>query len=185
MKGYTIQHSIELLEEEVKNGGGSGGSTTAANVSYDNTDSGLTAETVQAALDEIDGNVDTLSTAVNTMASKFVISGTEHVVGKWLDDRDIYEKAYTTTASITLASQTWTTMTGVELDNPDIIVSASIYPKEAAGIHNCNPVMASYDTDGVLKALNFRNASISCDAGTIVVVRYVKTAPVTNTRKKK
>jgi len=53
MKGYTIQHSIELLEEEVKNGGGSGGSTTAANVSYDNTDSGLTAETVQAAIDEI------------------------------------------------------------------------------------------------------------------------------------
>ena len=67
MKGYTIQHSIELLEEEVKNGGGSGGSTTAANVSYDNTDSGLTAETVQAAIDEIVTDipdVDTLKAAI-------------------------------------------------------------------------------------------------------------------------
>lgn len=70
MKGYTIQHSIELLEEEVKNGGGSGGSTTAANVSYDNTDSGLTAETVQAAIDEIDGTLDTATGNISTLSGK-------------------------------------------------------------------------------------------------------------------
>lgn len=69
MKGYTIQHSIDLLEEEVKKGG-SGGSTTAENVSYDNTDSGLTAETVQAAIDEVDGNVDTVAGKVTALEAK-------------------------------------------------------------------------------------------------------------------
>ena len=52
MKGYTIQNSIRLLEKE-ENGGGSGGVTTAANVTYDNTISGLTATDVQAAIDEV------------------------------------------------------------------------------------------------------------------------------------
>ena len=51
MKGYTIQHSIELLE---KNGGsGSGGASTASDVSYTNTTSGLVATNVQTAIDEI------------------------------------------------------------------------------------------------------------------------------------
>lgn len=53
MKGYTIQHSIDLLEKAVENGGGSGGSTTAADVSYNNTSSHLTADDVQEAIDEL------------------------------------------------------------------------------------------------------------------------------------
>ena len=63
MKGYTIQNSITLLEKEVKNGG-SGGSTTAAGVSYDNTTSGLTATDVQAAIDEIVNEMPTTATEV-------------------------------------------------------------------------------------------------------------------------
>lgn len=50
MKGYTIQNSINLLE---KGGTGSGGSTTALNVSYDNTASGLMSDNVQSAIDEV------------------------------------------------------------------------------------------------------------------------------------
>ena len=57
MKGYTIQHSIDLLEKEVDQIGGSGGGTTALNVSYDNTDSGLTADDVQGAIDELAGSL--------------------------------------------------------------------------------------------------------------------------------
>lgn len=50
MKGYTIQHSIDLLEKAVDSGGGS---SSAADVSYDNTESGLTATNVQTAIDEL------------------------------------------------------------------------------------------------------------------------------------
>lgn len=54
MKGYTIQHSIDLLEKAVENnGGGSSGASTAADVTYDNTTSGLVATNVQAAIDEV------------------------------------------------------------------------------------------------------------------------------------
>lgn len=53
MKGYTIKESIDLLEKEIKNAGGGGGASTAADISYDNTSSGLTADNVQAAIDEV------------------------------------------------------------------------------------------------------------------------------------
>lgn len=52
MKGYTIQNSINLLEKNAK-GGGSGGSTSAANVTFDNTQTALVATNVQGALDEV------------------------------------------------------------------------------------------------------------------------------------
>lgn len=51
MKGFTIQHSIDLLEKN--GGGGGGGATSASEVSYDNTSSGLTADDVQEAIDEV------------------------------------------------------------------------------------------------------------------------------------
>lgn len=51
MKGYTIQKSIDLLE---KNGGGSGGASSAANVSFDNTGTGLSGTNVQTAIGELD-----------------------------------------------------------------------------------------------------------------------------------
>ena len=59
MKGYTIQNSIELLEKAVENGSGSGGASTAADVSYDNTSSHLTADDVQEAIDEINAKIPT------------------------------------------------------------------------------------------------------------------------------
>ena len=57
MKGYTIQNSIELLEKAVEDAGGSGGASSAADVSYDNTSSGLTADDVQEAVDELAGGL--------------------------------------------------------------------------------------------------------------------------------
>ena len=52
MKGYTIQHSIDLLEDEVQDLANSGASS-ASEISYDNTTSGLVATTVQGAIDEV------------------------------------------------------------------------------------------------------------------------------------
>ena len=75
MKGYTIQNSINLLEK--KAGSGSGGASTAAEVSFDNTDTGLVATNVQGALGEID--------------NRFAYSTTEKAVGKWTDGSTLYE----------------------------------------------------------------------------------------------
>lgn len=52
MEARQIRYGSTNVEQALKNGGGGGGST-AASVSYDNTDSHLTAETVQAAIDEM------------------------------------------------------------------------------------------------------------------------------------
>lgn len=60
MKGYTIQHSIELLEKQA--GSGSGGASTAADVSYDNTTSHLTADDVQEAIDELNADISRVNT---------------------------------------------------------------------------------------------------------------------------
>lgn len=83
MKGYTIQNSIDLLEKAVENGGGSGGASTATDVTYDNTTSGLTAENVQTAIDEVaasvstnTGAISTLSGAIDTINSKSIKFGT-------------------------------------------------------------------------------------------------------------
>lgn len=58
--------------------------TTAAKISYDNTDSGLTADDVQEAIDEVAGNVTDLQNA-----NKYLT--TETLVGKW-GSSDLYRK---------------------------------------------------------------------------------------------
>lgn len=96
MKGYTIQHSIDILEDQVEDlearpsGGG-----TAAQVSYDNTSSHMTADDVQEAIDE-------LNTAINQIDTGIHYSETERLVGTWLDGSNLFEKTVTgTTASTT------------------------------------------------------------------------------------
>lgn len=76
MKGYTIQHSIDLLEKAVENSGGSGGASTASEVSYDNTTSGLVATNVQAAIDELDTGIDTNTAAITAINAKTIKFGT-------------------------------------------------------------------------------------------------------------
>lgn len=65
MKGFTIQNSIDLLE---KNSGGGGGpvSVTAADVSYDNTSSLLTADDVQEAIDEVNSKASEALAGIQT-----------------------------------------------------------------------------------------------------------------------
>lgn len=62
MKGYTINKSIDLLENEVEALKGSQTGGTAANISYDNTISGLTADDVQEAIDEVAGMISAIPT---------------------------------------------------------------------------------------------------------------------------
>lgn len=53
----VIENRIDITELERSGGGGGGG--TAADVSYDNTSSGLSATTVQGAIDELEGEIAT------------------------------------------------------------------------------------------------------------------------------
>ena len=55
--------------------------TSAGDVTYDNTDSGLTATTAQTAIDEL-------------AAGFHIYSTTEKAVGKWVNGEMVYEKSY-------------------------------------------------------------------------------------------
>lgn len=75
----TIIGAINEIYADITGGGTN---VTAANVSYDNTTSGLTADDVQEAVDEIFGKIE----------EGHIYSTDEKVVGKWIDGKDIYEK---------------------------------------------------------------------------------------------
>lgn len=58
------------LEEVLKNAGGGGGASSADQVSYDNSDSGLEAENVQEAVDELATKAGTASSQIQTLTNK-------------------------------------------------------------------------------------------------------------------
>ncbi len=90
MKGYTINKSIDLLENEVDDLKESQTGGTAADISYDNTGTGLEATNVQGALTEID--------------TRSNYSTTEHKIGKWIDGSDLYEKTIVTNKTNVVAN---------------------------------------------------------------------------------
>lgn len=106
MKGYTIQHSIELLEKNAGNGGG--GASSAANVSYDNTSSGLAADDVQEAIDELAGK------------KPINIGSTETQIGTYNGD-PLFAKTFSETVSISTAI-------GTNLYGGDVV---DLFPEDA------------------------------------------------------
>lgn len=58
------------LEEVLKNAGGGGGASSADQVSYDNSDTGLEAENVQEAVDELATNAGTASSQIQTLTQQ-------------------------------------------------------------------------------------------------------------------
>lgn len=81
MRETNIQ-SIEKRVFELEKNGGSGGSS-AEKVSYDNSISGLTADNVQNAIDEVHEEVENIRHHYSTE---------EKIVGEWVDGSIIYEK---------------------------------------------------------------------------------------------
>lgn len=176
MKGYTIQNSIDLLE---KGGTGSGGATTASQVSYDNTSSHMTADNVQEAVDE-------LNTAIGQIDTGVHYSDTEHVVGTWTDGKVLYER--------TIHSATPTKAASIQhgIENVEHIFIHDIDAKQ-----NTNP--ASTTRCGIYYLSGTDYFGAVCSPGTVfvdwgsgvsindlyVTLRYTKVTPVTNTRKRK
>ena len=203
MRGFTIQNSIDLLEKN--GGGGSPVAPTASDVSYDNTSSGLTADTVQEAIDELSAKeitasgvsydntdsgltadtvqeaIDELNTAIGQINPlPFIYSKTERVVGKWIDDRDVYQLTMECTADASLGSAGWTAITwDVAPTDVDILLSAEL---NGGVVPNLNEQVRFIYTDGVIKGAAQSNTTLR--DGVNVTFKYVKTAPVSNTRKR-
>lgn len=71
------QENSRAIAQQIK----ASGSSTASAITYDNTSSGLTADDVQEAIDEL--------------ASRGVkYSTTEKVIGKWTDGSDVYQRTF-------------------------------------------------------------------------------------------
>ena len=78
-KAYVINSTVLcILDGTILNFIGVDGVVDGSNVSYDNTISGLSASTDQDAIDEI--------------CDRMNYSTTEHVIGKWIDNKPLYEK---------------------------------------------------------------------------------------------
>ena len=183
MKGYTIQHSIDLLEKAVDNsGGGSGGGGTAASVSYSNTSSGLVATNVQTAIDELDTNIETVSAGVPTIAQYGDnFSTTERKVGSWYGE-DLYQKVveYTVNKS---TSHTFDFIDG----NLKLLSGFILNSLNSISF----PINANWDgkyDECIYDATHIyvkASANIG-DASTLYAIcYYTKTAPTNNSRSKK
>lgn len=100
MKGYTIQHSIELLEKQA--GSGSGGASTASEVSFDNTGTGLVATNVQTALGELDTRdiYSTIETKIGTYNGKDLFRKIVNVTGFTSDQAIVANQIYFGTLAI-------------------------------------------------------------------------------------
>ena len=175
MKGYTIQHSIDLLEKT----GGKIESINAEQVSYDNTSSHMTADDVQDAIDE-------LNTMIAGVSSQSDISGTEHVVGKWFNE-DRYSK--TVTLGVLPNNNTVSVEHGIENLGQFTRISGIAVASTGAAI----PLPYVDDTSkngDVLLDVNSTNVRVITKADKsvftgYVTLEYTKVAPVTNTRSRK
>lgn len=176
MKGYTIQHSIDLLEKKVENsGGGSSGGGTAADVSYSNTSSGLVATNVQSAIDEIDGVVDNLLVSVTTLLNGTAYTTTETKIGTF-DGLDLFSCIHKLATAVTLGIDGAWVPTGVTLPDgviPILISPITNYMGGSIGIF----VGAS----GALSLANIQKVgNITLSQGTSILTIYTKPAPTRN-----
>ena len=163
MKGYTIQHSIELLEKQA--GSGSGAST-ASDVSFDNTGTGLVSTDVQTALGEIVARSD--------------ISSTEKLIGTYNGD-PLYAKTFEATLTANtqiVASQIYA---GEVADLFPTDAKAPVQLHINSGIYFMGG--GSYLTDGHwISTIVCLYAQISEAIKGFVM--YTKAAPARSTRKK-
>lgn len=194
MKGFTIQNSIDLLE---KNGGGGGHTSgTASDISYDNTSSGLTADNVQEAIDELKSDIptslgasaitynntgsgltaDDVQEAIDEIVTKYPTS--ERVIGKTSGGELLYAR-YITGLNVALTSA-WATI-------PDLVVSDSkdLYKAQCYASYASQAIINTtlVNMDSTTHTIEIKS-SIDVTL-TALYIEYTKAPANTNTRKKK
>lgn len=152
-------------------GGGGGNEIQAENVVYDNTTSGLTADDVQAAIDEV-------LSMIPSGPSTHQYSTTEQVVAKWIDNADVYEKVVDTGA---LPNNT-TKNVAHGISNIGVIISAIGFAQNST--NNNGLTLPFVDVSGVQYSVGVQvdDTDVKISAGSdrtgfdtsYVVLRYTK-----------
>ena len=174
MKGYTIQNSIDLLEKAVGDGG-SGGASTAADVSYDNTSSHLTADDVQAAIDE-------LNTAISQIDTGDEYSETETKIGTWIDGSDLYRKVIHFNEALSVAlNATWVS-TGVTMSDVVMLTRLDCLDSTSTFVWN---ILSGFINSGVLTLTSVVNIGTGTAGVSDIVIEYTKAATQSTRKKKK
>ena len=179
MKGYTIQHSINLLEDSVEDlearpsGGG-----TAADVSYDNTSSHMTADDVQEAIDE-------LNTAIGQIDTLEHISSTPVKIGT-INGQDLYRVVLSGTMDANSKSVTFSSSNLIQT------ISGGVSDADGAKFlgmwyrgSQTTDIVQAYPDAETADTLVIRNGYYASRPNYKVIIDYVVAAPVeSNTRKK-
>ena len=117
-------------------------------------------------------DVGTLKTRMTTAEGKIETledyteySTTEHVVGKWIDGRDVYEKVYRLESDLTLAQSNWTTTT-IDISDMSEILEVKAYK----GPNNWGYVATNISA-GNLQLLNIRTAEVTINT---IILKYIK-----------
>ena len=204
MKGFTTLGSINRLEKEVDElKEGSGLEVTAESVTYDNTESHLTADDVQAAIDELAGGVTAESVTYDNTSSgltaddvqeaidelegaisdlkPYVFSTDEIEVGSYFGT-PLYQKSFSGLSTATNGAN-WVTIAGITISDLDQVLDLDIYRTASGNTTTKMPLgEAQAGTEGSVKC----SVVGSGFDGTITSARvtYTKVAPAENTRKK-
>lgn len=178
MKGYTIQNSIDLLEKAVEKIESTPAPTVdvdADDVSYDNTSSGLTADDVQAAIDE-------LNTAIGQIDTGDNYSTTETIVGTWYDGRTIYRKVLTGLSLTTVWVDKFHTsvdISTIPIADAELIIAARGYNTSSAGSKRSLPI------EIIITSEKWQLITIEDTTIDTITVDYIKAATSNSTRSKK
>lgn len=118
MKGFTIQHSIDLLEKKVDQNTG-GGASSASQVSYDNAESGLTSDNVQGAIDELKNDIPNITPVKSAIVLPFIDTST---VVQATQTAGVETLTYTATqdCAIVYVLQVQNTKSSIEIDDVEV-----------------------------------------------------------------
>ena len=167
MKGYTIQNSIDLLE---KNGTGTSEPTIAANVSFDNTGTGLVATNVQSAIEEVQTGASNAGT----------YSTSETLIGTY-KGKPHYRKVihFDSTLAVALSGQ-WVS-TGVDIS--DIEQLTRVTSLSSSFVWN---ILSAFSNSGDLTLTSVVNAGSNSASVDDIIIEYTKAAAseAKSTRKK-
>lgn len=171
MKGFTIQHSIDLLEKKVDQGFKSG-SGSADNITYDNTSSGLSGTNVQTAIDEIVSDI-------GNIESKVISAGTP--IAETVTNMNAVNAEHTFANSglaIIACTNSGSSDSYVQATLNDVV---GIYITMASAYNTTQSVLVNAGDKLKITALNSGSAIMA-----ITVIPLTLTAPPTNnTRKRK
>ena len=172
MRGYTIQNSIDLLEKNA--GTGSGGASSAADVTFDNTGTGLVASNVQTAIGELDtrDNYSTDEIKIGTYNGKDLYRKVVNVTGFTSDQAIVANQIYFGTLAVS------DYVSGVDDCFADILHSYI-----DTGTTKRSFIFQQYEPDAGNMTLGTLYERTNVNA--VLVLEYTKTSATNKTRKKK